>query len=302
MLEQKPTFFGLEPHDVKQYGIIHSWTVSQNIELLHLDNPDVMKRIYDGAPTHVKDVLENNYGYNPKTNIILYSNSIFERDKIFYDYLCTTRSPGYASTRYEGEAISSYEVMICDPANFVFSDIIFPSDVTDNMTYISSEIEKYNERINPKENLGKKKRSLESVVKTPPSKLMAFESSPDEYSQVEYSQVEYSQVEYSQVEYSPEGQVMYSPLKIRRGTPSPIKMTPGTSLSNSPVKGALFSSPEKESSLTVFRLPGALYASPVKVSSNRTLFSSPGGSRKRKIMKTRKSKRGKLQLRKSRSK
>lgn len=236
LLEQKPTFFGLEPHDVKQYGIIHSWTVSQNIELLHLDNPDVMKRIYDGAPTHVKDVLENNYGYNPKTNIILYSNSIFERDKIFYDYLCTTRSPGYASTRYEGEAISSYEVMICDPANFVFSDIIFPSDVTDNMTYISSEIEKYNERINPKENLGKKKRSLESVVKTPPSKLMAFESYPDEYSQVEYSQVE----------YSPEGQVMYSPIRILMGKESPIKTNTERSLPNSPVKGALFSSPEKE--------------------------------------------------------
>jgi hypothetical protein len=280
-LEKKPTFFGLEPDDVKQYGIIHSWTVPYNIELLHLDNPDVMKRVYDRAPTHVKDVLKNNYGYNPDTNIIGYSNSIFERDKIFYEYLCTTGSPGYASTRYEGEEISSYEVMICDPANFVFSDIIFPSGVTDNMTYIDSEIKKYNERINPKENLGKKKRSSESVFffnKTPPSKFMAFESSP--------------------VVYSPEGQVMYSPLRIRRGTPSPIKMTPETSFVDSP---------EDKSSLTVFRLPGALYASPVKGALfpspvKGALFSSPGGSRKRKVIKTRKSKRGKLQLRKSRSK
>jgi hypothetical protein len=214
-----------------------------------------MKRVYDRAPIHVQDVLKNNYGYNPETNIIGNSKSIFERDKIFYEYLCTTGSPGYASTRYEGEEISSYEVMVCNPANFVFSDIVLPSDVTDNTAYISSEIEKYNERINPKENLGKKKRSSESVFffnKTPPSKFMAFESSP--------------------VVYSPDGQVMYSPLRIRRGTPSPIKMTPVTSLSNSPVKGALFSSPEDKSSLTVFRLPGALYASPVKVSSNRTLF------------------------------
>lgn len=278
-LEKKPTFFGLEPDDVKQYGIIHSWTVPQDIELLHLDNPDVMKRIYDRAREDVQDVLKNNYGYNPETNIIGNSKSIFERDKIFYEYLCTTESPGYASTRYEGEEISSYEVMICDPTKLVFSEIVLPSDVTDNMAYISSEIEKYNERINPKENLGKKKRSSESEVKTPPSKFMAFESSP--------------------VEYSPEGQVMYSPLRIPRGKESPIKMTPETSLSNSPVKGALFSSPEKESPLTVF---GALFPSPVKVSSNRTLFSSPGGSRKRKVIKTRKSKRGKLQLRKSRSK
>jgi hypothetical protein len=297
-LEQKPTFFGLEPHDVKQYGIIHSWTVPHNIELLHLDNPDVMKRIYDGAPEDVQDVLKNNYGYNPESNIIGNSKSIFERDKIFYEYLCTTGSPGYASTRDEGAEISSYEVMICDPANFVFSDIVFLRGVRDNMTYIDSEIKKYNERINPKENLGKKKRSSESVVETPPSKLSDFASSsvesspvvysPVKYSQVEYSQVEYSQVEYSQVEYSPEGQVMYSPLKIRRGTPSPIKMTSGTSFVDSPEKMALFSSPEKELPLTVF---GALFPSPKK-----------GGSRKRKVMKTRKSKRGKLQLRKSRSK
>jgi hypothetical protein len=265
-LEQKPTFFGLEPDDVKQYGIIHSWTVSQNIELLHLDNPDVMKRIYDGAPTHVQDVLKNNYGYNPETNIIGYSKSIFERDKIFYNYLCTTGSPGYASTRDEGAEISSYEVMVCDPAKFVFSDIVLPSDVTDKTLYIASEIEKYNERINPKENLGKKKRSSELLDKTPPSKLMAFAS--------------------SSVESSPEGQVMYSPIRIPRGTPSPIKKTPGTSLVDSP---------EKESPLTVF---GALFPSPVK----GALFPSPGGSRKRKVIKTRKSKRGKLQLRKSRSK
>lgn len=280
-LEKKATFFGLEPDDVKQYGIIHSWTVPQDIELLHLDNPEVMKRVYDQAPEHVKDVLENNYGYDPKTNIIGYSSSIFERDRIFYEYLCTTGSPGYASTRYEGEEISSYEVMVCDPTNFVFSGIVLPSGVTDEPSYIASEIEKYNERINPKDKIGKKKRPQESVVETPPSKFMAFPSSP----------AEYSPVEYSPVEYSPEGQVMYSPLRIPMGKYSPIKMMTG----NSPEKESSDASHVKESSVTVFR-------SPVKGSTNRTLFSSPGGSRKRKVIKTRKSKRGKLQSRKSRSK
>jgi hypothetical protein len=268
-LEKKPTFFGVEPDDVKQYGIIHSWTVPQDIELLHLDNPEVMKRVYDHAPEHVKDVLKENYGYNQDTNIIGYSNSIFEQDRIFYEYLCTTGSPGYASTRYEGEEISSYEVMVCDPNNFVFSEIVLPSGVKDKPSYIDEETKKYYERINPKEKLGKKKRPQESVVKTPESKFMAFASSPDEYSQVEYSQVEYSS----------EGQVMYSPLRIPFGNLSPIKMMTGTSL---------LDSPEKESSITVF---GALFPSPKK-----------GGSRKRKVIKTRKSKRGKPQSRKSRSK
>ena len=285
-LEQKATFFGVEPDDVKQYGIIHSWTVPQDIELLHLDNPEVMKHVYEQAPENVKDVLENNYGYDPKTNIIGYSNSIFEQDRIFYEYLCKTGSPGYASTRYEGEEISSYEVMVCDPNNFVFSEIVLPSGVKDEPSYIDEETKKYYERINPKEKLGKKKRLQESVVKTPEFKFMAFPSSP-----AEYSQVEYSPVEYSPVEYSPEGQVMYSPLRISKGKDSPIKMMTG----NSPEKESSDASHVKESSITVFR-------SPVKGFTNRTLFSSPGGSRKRKVIKTRKSKRGKLQSRKSRSK
>ena len=152
--------------------------------------------------------------------------------------------------------------MVCDPNNFVFSEIVLPSGVKDEPSYIDEETKKYYKRINPKEKLGKKKRLQESVVKTPESKFMAFASSPDEY---------------SQVEYSPEGQVMYSPLRIPFGNLSPIKMMTGTSL---------LDSPEKESSITVF---GAL-------------FPSPGGSRKRKVMKTRKLKRGKPQSRKSRSK
>lgn len=285
-LEQKPTFFGLEPNDVKQYGIIHSWTVPQDIELLHLDNPDVMKSIYNEAPERVKDVLEKNYGYNPKKHTIGNSKSFFERDRIFYEYLCTTRSPGYASTRYEGEEISSYEVMVCNPTNFVFSEIVLPSGVKDEPSYIDEETKKYYERINPKEVFGKKRKPQESVFsfnKTSSSNLMAFPSSP---------------VEYSQVEYSSEGQVMYSPLRISKGKDSPIKMNTET-LFDSPVKGALFDSPVKRA---LFDSPvkGALFHSPVK----GALFPSPkkGGSKKRKVMKTRKSKRGKPQSRKSRSK
>ena len=294
-LEQKATFFGVEPDDVEQYGIIHSWTVPQDIELLHLDNPEVMKSVYNQAPERVKDVLERNYGYDPKTNIIGNSKSIFERDRIFYEYLCTTESPGYASTRYEGEVISSYEVMVCNPNNFVFSEIVLPSGVKDEPSYIDEETKKYYERINPKKNLGKQKMSSELEVKTPPSKLMAFAS----------SSAESSPMVYSQVEYSSEGQVMYSPLRISKGKDSPIKMNTETSF-DSPEKRALFSSPEKESSITVFGalfpspVKGALFPSPVK----KVLFPSDkkGGSRKRKVMKTRKSKRGKPQSRKSRSK
>lgn len=258
-----------------------------------IDNPEVMKSVYNQAPERVKDVLERNYGYDPKTNIIGNSKSIFERDRIFYEYLCTTESPGYASTRYEGEVISSYEVMVCNPNNFVFSEIVLPSGVKDEPSYIDEETKKYYERINPKKNLGKQKMSSELEVKTPPSKLMAFAS----------SSAESSPMVYSQVEYSSEGQVMYSPLRISKGKDSPIKMNTETSF-DSPVKGALFPSPgkralsplpEKESSITVF---GALFPSPVK----GARFHSPGGSRKRKVMKTRKSKRGKPQSRKSRSK
>lgn len=253
VLREVPTFFGLAKDDVAQYGIIHAWTATKDIELLHLDNPDVMKGIYDAAPEHVKTVLQENYGYQPGSNTIGHSISIFEKDKIFYEYLCTTGSPGYASTRSEGEENSAYEIMICNPGpdSFRFEEIVLPSDVGDKILYIEREIAEYHKRTAPKvEAVGKKKRP-ETVFLSPPSKFMAFADSPPA------KMMAFA----DSPNYSPDGQRIYRPLRSPDGK-SPIKSSFGTPAR----KGrALFvhdeleelpSTPEKKTSKTLFESPG----------------------------------------------
>jgi len=279
VLKAAPTFFGLTPHDVAQYGIIHAWTATRDIELLHLDNPDVMQGIYDGAAaqTDVQTVLRENYGYQPDSNTIGHSESIFEKDKIFYDYLCTTGSPGYASTRSEGEEESTYEIMVCnpDPDSFTFSGIVLPSGVRDQDIYIAQETKKYTNRTAPKvEMIGKKKRpeSVFAFDESPPSKIMAFADLP------EYRPLR-----------SPFGK---SPIKSSVGTP--VRKGRALFVDDESAGRNLFGSPEQTPSQTLFK-------SPIKTEqkTSRNLFGTPGGSKKRKLNKKRKTKRGK---RSSRSK
>ena len=281
VLTAAPTFFGLAPDDVAQYGIIHAWTATKDIELLHLDNPDVMKDIYDVAPEHVKTVLQENYGYQPGSNTIGHSISIFEKDKVFYEYLCTTGSHGYASTRSEGEENSAYEIMICNPGpdSFRFSGIALPSDVGDKILYIEREIAEYHKRTAPKvEAVGKKKRP-ETVFLSPPSKFMAFADSPPAKMMAFADSPPAKMMAFADSpNYSPDGQRIYRPLRSPDGK-SPIKSSFGTPAR----KGrALFVHDEPEKRLST----------PEKKTS-KTLFESPGGSKKRKLNKKRKTKRGK---------
>ena len=274
VLRTAPTFFGLEPDDVKQYGIIHAWTATKDIELLHLDNPDVMKGIYDGAAarTDVQTVLRENYGYQPGSNMIGHSISIFEKDKIFYEYLCTTGSPGYASTRTEGEENSTYEIMVCNPGpdSFRFDRIVLPSGVRDQDNYIAQETTKYTNRTAPKvEAVGKKKRP-ESVFLSPPAKMMAFADSPDAESPSAKMMAFAESPEYSPLR--PHDNI--SPIKSRFGTPAHKRRAlVGHDESGGESYQNLFGSPEQKT--------------------RRNLFGTPGGSKKRKLNKKRKTKRGK---------
>ena len=288
VLREVPTFFGLAKDDVAQYGIIHAWTATRDIELLHLDNPDVMKGIYDAAPKDVQTVLRVNYGYQPDSNTIGHSNSIFEKDKIFYEYLCTTGSPGYASTRSEGEEESAYEIMVCNPGpdSFRFEEIVFPSGTGDKTLYIERETKKYTDRIKPKAEMVGKKKKLESVfdfgssmafADSPPAKMMAFADSPPAKMMAFADSPPAKMMAFAD---SPE----YKPL------PSPF--------GKSPIKSSFGTPARKGRALFVDDEPGGGVNTPEQKTS-RNLFGTPGGSKKRKLNKKRKTKRGK---RSSRSK
>jgi hypothetical protein len=166
-LQNKPTFFALNPDDVAQYGIIYGWEVTEDIVLPLIDNPAVMAEMYDGAEKDVQKVMRENYGFNPETQTIGDRNSIFEKDIIFYTYLCRKGYPGYASNDLEEGRRFSYEIMICDTTGYTCKGVFLPTDVRDKNLYISNQIQKYRERIHKREEPIKKKR-----------RVLRFESPP----------------------------------------------------------------------------------------------------------------------------
>jgi len=250
VLENKPTFFALEPDDVHQYGIIYGWKVFETVELPLLNNHEVMTEIYNRAPQEVQQVMRENYGYRPDG--FADRVSYFEKDIIFYQYLCEQGYPGYASYDLEEGDLTSLEIMVCNPTGYICEGIFFPNAVKDQDLYIRNQIQKYYERVNPNGNQKKKK----AKVAESPAK----------------------------------GQGL-SPVKARGLFESPVKArglfgkTPvkGSELFESPVKGnTLFGeTPEKDNSKR------NLFGSPD--GSPKHVFKTPkkGGSKKNKKRKTR---------------
>ena len=163
----RPTFFALSHDDVAQYGIIYGWEVPNDIELPLIDNPDIIKKMYAEANNRpdVQKVMRENYGFNPESGEIGDRNSIFEKDVIFYTYLCENGYSGYASNDLEDGQRFSYEIMICNTSGYVCKGIFYPSEVGDKDLYISNQIQKYQDRIKPKETKRKNKSKDLSPVK-----------------------------------------------------------------------------------------------------------------------------------------
>jgi hypothetical protein len=158
VLENKPTFFALEPDDVHQYGIIYGWKVPETVELPLLNNHEVMTEIYNRATETVQQVMRENYGYRPDG--FADRVSYFEKDIIFYQYLCEQGYPGYASYDLEEGDLTSLEIMVCNPTGYMCEGIFFPNAVKDQDLYIRNQIQKYYERVNPNGNQKKKKAKV----------------------------------------------------------------------------------------------------------------------------------------------
>jgi hypothetical protein len=164
-LEKKPTFFALKPDDVYQYGLIYGWEVPDDIELPLLDNHAVMTEIYNGATERVdvQKVMRENYGYRPEGGFVD-RESYFERDILFYQYLCEKGYPGYASYDLEDGERTSVEIMICDPTLYKCKGLFYPTDVKDQDLYIRNQIQKYYERVNPNGNQKRKKAKVDGAT------------------------------------------------------------------------------------------------------------------------------------------
>jgi hypothetical protein len=164
VLENKPTFFALEPDDVHQYGIIYGWKVPETVELVLLDNHKVMTEIYNGATKRpdVQRVMRENYGYRPDG--FADRVSYFEKDIIFYQYLCEKGYLGYASYDLEDGERTSVEIMVCNPTGYTCEGLFYPNVVKDHNLYIHNQIQKYYERVNPN---GNQKRKKAKVAESP---------------------------------------------------------------------------------------------------------------------------------------
>ena len=158
VLENKPTFFALQPDDVHQYGIIYGWKVPETVELPLLNNHKVMTKIYNGAPQKVQQVMRENYGYRPDRFVDRVS--YFEKDIIFYQYLCEQGYPGYASYDLEEGELTSLEIMVCNPTGYTCEGLFYPNVVKDHNLYIDNQIQKYYDRVNPNGNQKKKKAKV----------------------------------------------------------------------------------------------------------------------------------------------
>jgi hypothetical protein len=256
VLENKPTFFALQPDDVHQYGIIYGWKVPETVELPLLDNYNVMTEIYNRATERpdVQQVMIENYGYRPDR--FADRVSYFEKDIIFYQYLCEQGYPGYASYDLEDSERTSVEIMVCNPTGYTCEGLFYPNVVKDRDLYIHNQIQKYYERVNPNGNQKKKK---------------------------------------AKVAESPAKRRGWSPVKARGLFESPVKgrglfdETPektGTNLfGESPVKTGtnLFGESPVKTGTNLFG------ESPVKTGTNLFGFTTPkkGGSKKKKRRKTR---------------
>ena len=160
VLENKPTFFALQPDDVHQYGIIYGWKVPETVELPLLNNHEVMTEIYNRATERpdVQQVMRENYGYIPDGFVDRVS--YFEKDIIFYQYLCEQGYPGYASYDLEEGERTSVEIMVCNRTGYTCEGLFYPNVVKDRNLYIDNEIQKYYERVNPNGNQKKKKAKV----------------------------------------------------------------------------------------------------------------------------------------------
>ncbi len=278
LVSNKPTFFALSPDDVEQYGLTYGWEVPNDIVLPLIDTPQVMATIYEGANGRedVQKVMRKNYGFDPDRGVIGDRDSIFEKDVIFCKYLCENGYSGYASNDLEEGKQFTFEIMICNTDGYTCKGMFFSDEVGDKNLYINNQIQKYKDRIKPKE----KKKSRKPIVFSPakrilvksptkrnrvksPAKINLIGSPSNMFeSPVKGSNLFESPVKGSNLFESPSN-LFESPVKGSNLFESPVK---GSNLFESPVKGSnLFESPVKGSNLSESPVKGSnLFESPVK--------------------------------------
>jgi hypothetical protein len=127
----KPYFFGLKKTDPNyiesyedEYGVIFEFETMRPYKLIALDDHLSQTTLYNKAPSNIKEILVNNYGFN---NGLRKSES--EPDREISAYICSQGYDGYAIYDMKTDNIGGKfhaELMVCDASGIHFVKQVTP--------------------------------------------------------------------------------------------------------------------------------------------------------------------------------
>ena len=137
-------FFGFNPSDVDEYGIIHEYKVKQELRLYKVDDYNTLQNIYNISSNDIRKIIKNNYGYDEESSTLKDRVTIKDSDRKFADSLCNDVDGYYRKRKLDKWSSSSYELIremtICnayEKVELVTTEII--KDIKDNRDVNSEE-------------------------------------------------------------------------------------------------------------------------------------------------------------------
>ncbi len=89
-IPETPTFFGLKPGYVKNYGLVNNYFTTRELKLLALDKPEENQSLYNRSSTKIRNILDRNYGFQTGLR-----DTDYKQDHGLVKYLCEKGYDGY---------------------------------------------------------------------------------------------------------------------------------------------------------------------------------------------------------------
>lgn len=170
----RPYFFGLKnmnPEYIEsyenEYGVIFEFVTMRDYRLIALDDKQTQTTLYQDAPENIKQILENNYGFNNNLR-----NSVSEPDRQISEYICSLGYDGYAIHDMKTDNMGGIfhdELMICDASDLEYVGKVTPDN---RVQYIKErgQLEQMGKEMEEARKKGRPRsvfNNMESPVKVP---------------------------------------------------------------------------------------------------------------------------------------
>jgi len=162
-LAKPNTFFTLFENEAKMYGVPLEYKTTAAMYLLAMDQHDTNSAFYDNAPSNIKLLLKQNYGWESGMR-----DSDAGKDDNVAEHICSIGLDGYASEPMDGSGMRPKlpsELLICGNKNVQFEQI---AKLT--RRELESQIDKYNSRKAAEQTSKGRKSRPETEEETSPEK------------------------------------------------------------------------------------------------------------------------------------